>query len=120
MTKLISYEFRFFEEYPVVKPDGSPAFPNADGLVRYEVLTTWGSIDGQERTTYLQQLFSKDGIKPGKDDSHNVWQWDGNRANPTITPSFLWPDGRLHLFVRGGKLDILGDTTIDCKEVIRK
>lgn len=119
LSKLVSYSFQFFDTHPVVKSDGSPAYPDADGFVQYELLTVWGSIDGKDHTLYLQQLFSKDGLKPGKNNIDNIWHWDGNRENPTITPSFLWPDGRLHLFVRAGKLDILPDTTIDCTEVRR-
>ena len=49
-----------------------------------------------------------------------VWAWNGNRDSPTLTPSFLvdiGAMGKLHLYVKDGKLDILPDTTFICKDV---
>ena len=48
-------------------------------------------------------------------DYANVWGWDGNTAAPTILPSFLAKKGRpycLHSFLRGGKLELCGDSTV--------
>ena len=51
-----------------------------------------------------------------------IWAWDGNRESPTLTPSFLYdarPAGKLHLFVKNGKLDILADTTVSHDTVVK-
>jgi hypothetical protein len=48
-------------------------------------------------------------------DRANVWGWDGNEAAPTITPSFLAAHDRpyvMHSFLRAGKLDLCGDSTV--------
>ena len=113
LSKLVSYSFQFFDTHPVVKSDGSPAYPDADGMVSYEILTVWGSIDGKDHTLYLRQLFSKDGLKPGKNNVDNIWQWDGNRENPTIRPSFLVPDYHFHCYVTNGKIDVLSDSRVE-------
>lgn len=45
----------------------------------------------------------------------NIWGWDGNTEAPTITPSFLAAEGRpyrMHSFIRAGKLDLCGDSTV--------
>lgn len=45
----------------------------------------------------------------------NVWGWNGDQNAPTIEPSFLAAEGRpyrLHSFLRGGKLDLCGDSTV--------
>lgn len=52
------------------------------------------------------------------------WDWDGNVEAPTFSPSILvtWkdPDGELsddicHSFVRGGRIEFLGDCTHELK-----
>jgi hypothetical protein len=56
------------------------------------------------------------------DDCANVWGWDGNRESPTLQPSFLAVEVdkkgrtarpyRAHLFVRDGKIELCGDSTV--------
>jgi hypothetical protein len=49
------------------------------------------------------------------EDRANVWGWDGSVEAPTVTPSFLAHEGRpyrLHSFLRGGRLDLCGDSTV--------
>lgn len=41
---------------------------------------------------------------PLSGDQHPVWQWDGNREAPTLTPS-INVVGRWHGFLRNGKLE---------------
>ena len=37
---------------------------------------------------------------------HTVWQWDGNRDSPTLSPSILNPEeGGWHGFLRSGVLE---------------
>ena len=45
----------------------------------------------------------------------NVWGWDGNTQEPTLTPSFLAIKDRpyrLHSFVTRGRLELCGDSTV--------
>ena len=102
--KLIAYMFQFYDEHP-----NNPVIENVDGTVWYEFEAGAG---------YANQLFSRKGLFQTST-KVNVWTWDGNKEEPTITPSFLLPDFRLHLYVRKGKLDILPDTTVDCSDYKR-
>lgn len=72
---------------------------------------------------YERQPFARGGPthRPGAtaeeiaDNRANIWGWDGDTERPTITPSFLATKGRpyiLHSFIRGGKLDLCGDSTV--------
>jgi hypothetical protein len=116
MSELISYAFQFFDENPIMRKDTNQrAYPEADGVVWYEVMLAWPQ--GGEEHIKLMQLFRKGVPVPGHP---NIWQWDGDKENPTITPSFHWVDGGLHLFVRHGALDILPDTTVKCDSVRRR
>ena len=115
--KLVSYFFQWFDVNPILCADGENCYPNCDGVVFYEIFGNYHMVDNEERIVYLQQLFSKGGLSSV--DGKNTWSWDGNRENPSLNPSFLWADGRLHLFVRNGNLDILGDTTVEHNNVIR-
>ena len=112
--KLLSYRFRFFDEEPLLDENNNPTeFPLVSGGVEYifEI-----QRDGSEPYRSL--------VTQGFAPHQNVmaWEWNGERENPTLTPSFLldWGDGnKLHLHVKSGKLDILPDTTIDCTKVER-
>lgn len=49
-------------------------------------------------------------------DGSPMWTWDGNVDAPTFSPSILVTGGghdksRCHSFVRGGKIEFLGDCT---------
>ena len=104
--ELLSYAFQYFDTNPITRyGTGERLYPNADGIVWYEVLH-------EDRPIYLRQLFVKGSNISGHNDISNVWGWDGDRENPTLTPSFVWSEGRLHLFVRHGNLEILPDTTV--------
>lgn len=49
------------------------------------------------------------------EDTANVWGWDGNQSAPTVTPSFLAVADRpyrMHSFLRGGRLELCGDSTV--------
>ena len=125
-TKLLSYRFRFFDEEPKLNMNGKPTFGKAVGAVQYETHTEMRmeTFDVKYDTTYYQPFSreARDGFDEDSGFSFNMWNWDGNRENPTLTPSFLldWGDGnKLHLYVKSGKLDILPDTTIDCTKVER-
>ena len=95
--KLIAYMFQFYDEHP-----NNPVIENVDGTVWYEF-----------DSCYASQLFSRKGLFQTSK-KINVWEWDGNKEKPSIRPSFLLPDFRLHLYVKEGKLNILSDTTVDC------
>lgn len=54
-------------------------------------------------------------------DRANVWGWDGNRAAPTLSPSYLALDVkngerirpyRMHSFLRAGRIELCGDSTV--------
>ena len=58
---------------------------------------------------------------PGCDEPHgprieggSPWTWDGNREQPTLSPSILVTDhagSRCHSFLRAGRLEFLSDCT---------
>jgi len=107
--KLISYEFAFFD---------APIEFSVLGYVKYNFRV---KIEGRDEwyDTDVKQPFNRQPLH-NDETGRPIWQWDGNKTNPTLSPSFLYDvgeAGKMHLFVRGGKLDILADTTIDCKEV---
>lgn len=62
------------------------------------------------------QYFARGGsFKDPPPNSTIVWGRDGNREAPTLQPSFLcdWsPIARIHLFPRGGKIELCGDSTV--------
>jgi len=88
----------------------------ADGHVEYEM-----RVDGLEHTLLTMQPYRL-GSNPGTVKGVNVWGWDGDLEHPTLTPSFLCTYSgsrdpltrgiRLHLFLRGGKIDLCGDSTV--------
>lgn len=51
---------------------------------------------------------------PGGEDTH-VWEWNGDREKPTISPSILVQGGSYnhvcHSFVRDGQIQFLSDCT---------
>ena len=106
--------------------NGKPTFGNALGLVQYEAHTEMHmeTYDMKYDTTYYQP-FSREGGEGFYEDSgfsFNIWSWDGNVENPTLTPSFslnLDNGNKLHLNVKSGELEILPDTTVDCTKVER-
>lgn len=113
--KLLSYGFIFLDQV-IDQPSKLPFI----GYVAYRFSL---KIEGRDEwyESEMRQPFSDQGSFNTPDEL--VWAWDGNRENPTLTPSFLSdqrPAGKLHLFVRKGGLDILPDTTMDCSEVVRK
>lgn len=111
MYKLENYSFIWLAEHPIVSYDNGKEvklYQDCDGYVSYFITS---NKDAPEKTFYLRQLFSKSPVH--QSNANNVWQWDGDRENPTLNPSFLWPDGRMHLFVVKGSLNILLDTTMD-------
>ena len=81
----------------------------ADGAVVYELAHPDGIFD------YMQQPFAR-GARRYVNGAH-VWGWDGNEEAPTLDPSFVSVlsrarNSRVHLFLRGGKVDLLGDSTV--------
>lgn len=120
MLKLKSYRFQFFDKEPIYKAGTQePQFKDCDGVVDYVMYVEMEDKKYEDYEFHIFQPFAKGRQFFDKDSRENVWNWDGNREKPSITPSFLLygsndGKGRLHLFVRAGKLDILGDTSVDC------
>lgn len=119
--KLESYKIHFYRQQ---KEDG------VDGYVQYNYkVQIMGTDDWYDAD--ITQPFSRKGSYETfyEMDRPNglpmrvrglVWAWNGNRKEPSLTPSFLidvGAMGKLHLYVRDGKLDILNDTTFICKDV---
>jgi len=83
-----------------------------DGEVHYTVLFK----DGWHYS--IRQPFRR-GTAPFHDpEVGDVWAWDGNEAEPTITPDLYWTrdllDGRLvvRLFVDRGRLMLRAESTV--------
>lgn len=101
----------------------------AEGTVFYVIEDTSRRNDsdgGWAVVTHLHQPFARDGPKHYKGATEeevrknvaNIWKWDGNREAPTLDPSFLCvypsePGFRIHSYLRGGKLELLGDSTVN-------
>lgn len=120
-AKLHSYRFQFFDVEPYLNMNGKPTFGFAIGAACYVIRQ---NIEGSDEwyDIHVYQPFSHNGEMGFYEDtgiSFLTWQWDGDRDAPTLTPSFLYEfsAGKLHLFVKAGKLEILPDTTVDCKDV---
>lgn len=93
---------------------------NGRGAVVYEIAYPDGSF------SYMRQEFRKGGS--GKDETGMWWGWDGEYPL-TLTPSFLCEDWhapnddkptegwkvRVHLFLRGGAIQLCADSTVDVK-----
>lgn len=84
-----------------------------DGVVVYEAKYVRGG-DGPFKHP-VRQPFSEDGMKQvaGK----NVWNWDGDRDNPTLNDSFGWGkqngDWILHFFFQDGEINPCNDMLLD-------
>lgn len=114
--------YQWFDDEPITNTEGEDAYPGADGAVWYEVEWPSGNL------SYTLQPFARgpshkyDKSAPGG--PVLLWGWDGNREAPTLTPSFLsnFPSSknsegaRIHLFLRKGKIDLCGDSTVVLKE----
>jgi hypothetical protein len=98
--------------------DNSPVYPGVDGAVVYEITEEVEGENGKEPWTYpMHQPFSAKGIQ--QVNGRNVWGWDGNKEQPTLTPSFLLnylPAYRIHLYFTKGKINLLSDSTVVLEE----
>lgn len=61
-----------------------------------------------------------------KDPTDHVWKWDGNKEQPTFSPSFLTSMGKrssdgvqrvCHVFVRQGTIQYLSDSNVSFSSV---
>lgn len=115
--------------------------PGEDGAVYYEILIPCtctprcnivcekpACVEAQKAGRpfhhhYERQAFARDGPKkrPGateedvREDRANIWGWNGDRAAPTITPSFLGfkhRPYRVHLFLTRGEIVLCDDSTV--------
>jgi len=114
--------FQFFDTNRINNSNGENAYPTCDGCV-------WMEVYEQENGIWYFFLypFAKDGpkFKPGsteeeqKNNRANIWKWDGNRNNPTITPSFLCEDRgvRVHITISNGQINLCGDSNVVLGEV---
>ena len=77
-----------------------PPEHGVEGRVWYEL----GGDLPEGSCSAMMQPFSRAGAR---NRAGHVWQWDGNREAPTLSPSYLCTDGvnRVHLFLRAGKID---------------
>ncbi len=103
-VEFTAYMFQFYDINP-----NTPDILFANGNVWYEF------YNGSEYY-YAGQLFGKNKIIGVGKFERNVWEWNGNRENPTLTPSFLIEENqvhkRFHCFVRDGKIDVLPDSEV--------
>lgn len=124
---------QFFDTDPITFTDGRNAHPGEDGGAWYLVLTPCAckvpceiacDTHPHDHHTYYLQPFRRGGVghKPGAtpqeiaENRANIWGWDGNRDAPTLNPSFLVPGDehrpRIHLFLRAGRIDLCGDSSV--------
>ncbi len=103
MSKLLAYCIQWFNVNPV---KGYEAF---DGAVMYKIQGDKIYDDGTPFIAYAMQPFSR-AMQP------KGWQWDGDRENPTLTPSIKVIGFELHVTVKKGKLTIEHDNTCDVSD----
>lgn len=93
-----------------------------DGVVHYEAeytRPTTGDEDGDEVsfTTEYYQLFQEG--EHEKVRGRNVWGWDGDKENPTLSPSFghgQIEDGwYVHLFLKNGEIQPCADMALEAE-----
>jgi len=93
MGDLRANESEFFE----IGEAGDWCFLNDDG---YIVIQLFAADDGFCMLPLRADPENRDG-------RHPVWQWDGNREAPTLTPSILHHSNPpWHGFMRAGKLEL--------------
>lgn len=134
--ELTGYKIEFYDQLETIRPnEGFAACKDVIGqviffykvqmLARYPMdeHAEWKPTD-QWYDTAFYAPFNREG---GDGDLNGyrflIWRWiDGNRDSVTLAPSILFdqsPAGKLHLFVRNGKLEILPDTTMKHDKVKR-
>jgi hypothetical protein len=121
-VKAIEWGDRFLKWYQ----EERPVYPGVDGAVRYElkfyrtkeevdaILARGDTIENPYTCDLYVQPFSQ---KPHYQtpEGKNVWQWDGNREAPTLTPSFALDSGmgwKAHLYFTAGKIVLAPDSTV--------
>jgi Family of unknown function (DUF6527) len=113
-------EFVFFDEHPERNrfTTGETVEPRADGIAVWEVIPH-GNPD---LVTHSQSVyFHRAGFVRNPHDRSNIWEWDGNREAPTLSPSILQTTEmgypfRLHMHIRSGRIELLGDSTVTLEE----
>ena len=107
----------------LLNSDGKSAIPEINGSVIYEVTITRTDEEmpeGKEHyiNPYVHEIFQpfKQNYVLDKINGWYVWNWDGNKEAPTLTPSYLidqLPNYRIHLYFTKGKIDLLKDSTVE-------
>jgi hypothetical protein len=85
-----------------IKGDGTPVFPDIDGIVEYTIALP-------DREIYFIQPFKRGASLTGR-----IWDWDGNKNEPTLRPSIVaeQPNFRAHFYLTRGKIELLSDSTV--------
>lgn len=142
---------QFFDGHPVTDGKGQRLYDDCDGEAFYEIHVPCADTPRCETVCtepvcasarlrgeafhhhYERQLFASK-AKGGQHqlkgateediegDRANVWEWDGSRDAPTLTPSFLGVERdrkgrtvrpfRVHLYLTKGRIDLLSDSTV--------
>lgn len=111
--------------------DDKPVYPGVDGAAEYEekryftedeLKTITRTPEGHYKLgehTYVDNPYIWTVFQPFKKsntytvkEGYYVWSWDGDREAPSLTPSFLQYDPRAHLYLRKGKIELLGDSVV--------
>lgn len=127
MIKMTSYRIQFLDSDPIYYANSDkPIFPLADGVIFYSYIVGWKNEKTGKNDIYeaiLRQPFKRTNsfVLPSPETNYyGIWVWDGNREEPTLSPSFLADFGngdKLHLFVKKGQLEILSDSTVDYRDL---
>lgn len=101
------------------------ADPPWDGIAVYELIygrDTPEEDAGEYQYTIHQRFEEGDHhvLEEGNGVEQNIWGWDGDRENPTLTPSFGHgeeEDGwRVHLHLTDGRIEPANDMLLDVVE----
>ena len=103
--ELISYMVQLYSEHPEA---GSKLEDGIDGAI-------WFEFQEGGDYHYAAALFSKK--KFGNYKGANVWMWNGQYQNITLSPSIKFPDYRFHCYVTRGLVEILSDSSVVNKAV---
>lgn len=114
MTVTLRFEAVEYGDKFQVYVDGTSVYPGVDGAIKYAITQEVEGENGEEPWTYhMYQPFSSKGMQ--QVNNRNVWAWDGNKEQPTLTPSWIVdcsPAYRIHLFFTQGKINLLSDSTV--------
>ncbi len=86
-----------------------PSYPGVDGAIVYHII-----VDKDWEFNCYQPFMKGTTCQVNR---RNVWAWDGNKEQPSLSPSYLMDmdEVKVHLYFIKGKIILLSDSTVVLK-----